>query len=331
MITIDFETRSRAEIGDCGASGYARHHSTVVLCLVYLIGDKCTLWTPDQPPPRELFEAIEAGELIEGHNVFFERNIWHHVCHKRMGWPDVPFDQWRCSMAKCCRSGWPRGLGAAAEAVQIQAQKDHAGGLVMLQLAKPKKPSSKDPHEFYGDRGRFEVLYDYCVQDVKTEHALSEALPALSERETRIWQLDQRINLRGVCVDVEAVRHAIAIVERYTEQCKKELEELTDGQVKTARQVAEFKRWIAGVQGQAPPDLRAATVDKWLKKDLDPRVRRALELRKATAKSSVAKLQKILHKVEGDGRVRGNLVYHGARTGRWAGSGLQVQNFVKGY
>jgi DNA polymerase len=61
-------------------------------------------------------------------------------------------------------------------------------------------------------------------------------------------------------------------------------------------------------------------VDKWLKKDLDPRVRRALELRKATAKSSVAKLQKILHKVEGDGRVRGNLVYHGARTGRWAGA-----------
>ena len=127
MIVIDFETRSKADLRNCGASVYAHDESTILLCLGILTDAGNVLWKLGNPPPRFLFKAIEQGELIHAHNVGFERAIWTQICHKRLGWPDVKFDQWRCSAAACARLALPRSLAGAGAAVGLKMPKDQEG------------------------------------------------------------------------------------------------------------------------------------------------------------------------------------------------------------
>jgi len=63
-----------------------------------------------------------------------------------------------------------------------------------------------------------------------------------------------------------------------------------------------------------------------MSKPLPDEVRRAIELRLQIAKSSTSKLTAISQRVCSDDRVRGTLLYHGAHTGRWSGSGVQLHN-----
>ncbi len=63
--------------------------------------------------------------------------------------------------------------------------------------------------------------------------------------------------------------------------------------------------------------------------ELPPNVRRALELRQEAGKTSTAKVSKMLEMRGEGGRMRGNLQYWGAGTGRWAARGAQLQNLPR--
>jgi DNA polymerase len=60
------------------------------------------------------------------------------------------------------------------------------------------------------------------------------------------------------------------------------------------------------------------------------KVKRVLQIRQLLSKSSVTKYQAMLDRAAEDNRARHTLMYHGAGTGRWTGSGIQPQNFPKG-
>ena len=333
MITIDFETRSKVDIRKCGSSVYAQDASTNVLCLAYKHqGESVQIWKPGDPTPESLLDAVSWGvEDIEAHNVLFERNIWHHIMHKRQGWPDVKFDRWRCSMAACCRLTLPRSLEAAGSALGTSIQKDDEGHKVMLRLSKPKRPSKADPGIWDNDPEKFEKLYAYCKQDVLAESDISDSIEPLTKSELKVWQLDQRINLRGLAVDREAIQNALIIVEQVYEDCCQRINQVTGGVISTPKQVAAISSFIEKHVGEKPKSLSAETVNEWLNnKQLPDMVRSVLEIRQAASKASTAKLKSMLARCDDDGRVRGNLVYHGAATGRWAGSGIQIQNYPRG-
>jgi DNA polymerase len=333
VITIDFETRSRCDLKKSGTSKYARHPSTEVLCLAYSIhGSPTELWTPEDPRPDVLLSRIESGYFVEAHNAAFERQIWYWICHKRLGWPDVRFDQWRCSLAVCSRLALPRSLAEAGKAIGVSIQKDEKGAKIMLRLCKPKKPSQKDPGDWDNTPMKFLQLYDYCKNDVNSEKELSLKVGSLPPKELKLWQLDQRINMRGLYVDLPAVEKAINIVNTLKATFDAKIQNLTEGKVKTPKQLSAMQLWIKERQGEAIPDLSAETVSTWLmREDLDPGVRDMLKIRADASGSATAKLQAIVDRCDDDRRVRWNLVYHGAATGRWAGSGIQIQNFPRGF
>jgi DNA polymerase len=331
MIVLDFETRSQCDLRKSGASKYARHETTRVLCLVYsLPGQVTRLWTPEDPPPLDLLREVQAGTLIWAHNVGFEREIWHHICHLQFGWPDVAFDQWRCSMSECARMALPRGLEAAGAALELPIQKDQEGHRLMLRLCSPKRPSKKDPSVWDNTPWKLRRLYDYCVRDVDSQKAVTEAVERLPAGELKVWQLDQRINMRGIPLDIAAIENAVAVAEAAQQQLREELAEITHGRVTTPQQVAQTLKFLKKECGTHLADLTKATVEAALETDLPEIARRILEIRRLSAKSSTAKLRAMLDRADDDGRVRGNLVYHGAATGRWAGHGIQIQNFPRG-
>lgn len=330
MIVIDFETRSRADLKKVGTWVYSTDPSTEILCMAFSRGGEVQIWHPEMhfQAHEHLMQwfdrLIRDGELLYAHNAFFERCIWQNVAVPKYGFPPIPDSAWRCTLAACSRLGLPRSLEDAGKALGLPIQKDLDGRKLMLKLCKPDKSG-----EFPGSPAEFARLRDYCVQDVKTELAVHYAIQDLTPSELKVWQLDQQINLRGVPVDREALTHALAIADKCKEQAADRLSDLTDGAVNTPQQVEALLTWLEA-NGLELANLSAATVTEALKGDLPEDVRTALQLRQDAGKASTAKLQSMSDQAGDDDRVRGTVLYHGAATGRWAGSGIQIQNFPRG-
>lgn len=172
-------------------------------------------------------------------------------------------------------------------------------------------------------------LCQYCMQDVEAEHALSVQLGELPPQELKVFQHDLVVNTRGICVDVQMAKSALAIVATHEVNLLADLDELTSGTVRTPKQVKAGLDWLHS-RGVRLDDLKAETVKKALKDELPDDARRFLEIRQSLSKSSTAKYEAALHQTCSDGRLRGFAMYHGAGTGRWTGKGIQLQNLPRG-
>lgn len=176
-------------------------------------------------------------------------------------------------------------------------------------------------------------LAAYCATDVEVERELDRVLRPFSETERSIFLLTETINDRGVAIDVPFVNEALTLATSTRDKLNAELQQITNGEVVSLTSVTQMKDWLlqqgfALFEGE-DESLNKKTVDNLLSKQLPENVRRVLQLRKDGGKSSVAKYEAMRERVNKDGRVRGNLVYHGASTGRWAGAGVQLQNLPR--
>lgn len=350
--TIDFETRSACDLKRCGSWIYSLHPTTEVMCLAIMLPGwhDAELWHPAYPhlgieeEGREHLVALFAylaGEdaLVEAHNAFFEVGIWENICVPILGWPAIDRRKWRCSAAKGAVHSLPRDLLNACLAMDVSEKKDDVGKKVMLKVSKPRKALKAERQSAGFDPNRilwheslelFQQLWDYCRQDTKAEHALSSELPDLTDEEQRVWFMDLEMNCRGIRVDLDMARAALAIGDEYCTQLNRELRDITGGEVEMASSRVKLKDWV-NRQGVALPDTTAATIDKFkAMKGLRADVHRVLHICKEVNQTSTAKYQTaVLQASPGDHRLRGQVVYHGASTGRWAGKGLQPHNFKK--
>ena len=206
-LTIDFETRSRVNLKEAGAWRYAEDPSTEVICLAVKCDDRpARIFVADEFANRKIMHGdmmelehkmvgsdvirlIRSADIIEAHNVSFERAIWYHICHKRWGWPELPAEKCRCSMAKCAANGLPHGLGDACRQLGLVQEKDDAGHRLMLKMCKPRKPSKHNKAEWFETSEQIRRLCEYCQQDVEAEYCLSSHLPDLSPSETELFLL----------------------------------------------------------------------------------------------------------------------------------------------
>lgn len=325
-------TKNKRGLPLVGAAAYAEHPSTEVLSLAYDLKDGLgeRLWLPGMPPPADLFAHIQSGGLVEAHNSGFEFFIWFYVCQLRMGWPALPLEQLRCSMAKAKAYSLPGKLETAAKIVGATELKDESGTATMRKLSVPRKPTKANKSlrwtpELNPDQ--FQTLYKYNVQDIKAEAALSIRTPDLQPQELELWLLDQRINARGVYIDPVGLQSCIAIFEQASDKYLNELQHITGGAVQTASEVQKIIGWLAAhsIYTHALDDDAVQTL--LARNDLPSHCRRVVEIREVMASSSVKKLFAIKHRLNTDGRIRGLFAYCGAdRTGRFAGRGPQPQN-----
>ena len=174
----------------------------------------------------------------------------------------------------------------------------------------------------------FVRLVEYARQDVRVEYMLYTTLPKIPESELKVWQLDQQINDRGVQVDVCNAEGIVKTLDDYTDTLEDEALAITDYQVTSVKSPSSILAWL-GSNGVETTSIDKETIKYLLTLDLDPKVRKFLELRQALGKSSVAKYDTLLAEAFYDGRCHGLFVYHGAGTGRWAGAGVQPQNLPR--
>lgn len=355
--TIDFETRSACPLRKSGSWRYSQDPTTDVLCLAFHLpyweDDHIALWHPafphlgieeeGQDELRELFYWILGGGLVEAHNAWFERGVWHNIMVPRYGWPSIGGHQWRCSAAKAAAHSLPRSLDDVAAALRLKVRKDLDGSKMMKKMNKPRKPRKKEVAEWKKLHGNdpmpllyhespdmLSVLWEYCRQDVRTEMAVSRAVPDLSPSETSIYCLDQTINQRGFQLDTIGVGAALTLIESESARLNTELSSLTGGKPSKATQRRAMQEWLAD-QWFVMDDMKGPSLTAALKQEgLSAGIKRGLELVQELGRASTAKYEAMRRWACDDGRVRGGLLYHGASTGRWSGAGVQPHNFPRG-
>jgi DNA polymerase bacteriophage-type len=329
---IDFETRSTADLRAVGAHKYAQDPTTGVLCIGWAIDDEpVQVTTPTTECAVDLFNAIRAADQIIAHNAAFERVICQYVMTRRYDWPEIRLEKWRCTMAMAYAMGLPGSLDAASAAVGMQVGKDIQGHRLMLAMCKPRAVHKNEaPGTYWREAPEdFARLYEYCKSDVMVERELEKRLLPLSETEQSLWALDQRINDRGVLIDLDLCKKAQKIVGDAVADLDAEMREVTQGAVGACSNAIQLTAFLR--QNGLPVDSVAKDkVDELLTRDNIPAgCYRALELRQQGSLTSVAKFTSFMSSAGDDGRARGLLQYHAASTGRWGGRRVQPQNFKR--
>ena len=332
---IDFETRATADLKKTGVYRYAEHPLTGVICMSWRIGDSGPVnrWRPGQEDPAALLAHVKAGGRVVAHNAGFERVIWNWVIRDRIArhWPELKIGQQDCTMARGLALALPASLDQLGRALKTPMQKDKDGHRLMMQMCKPRRIDADGTVVWWEDEDRIARLQLYCDQDVETETDVDRSISALSDEERKVWELDQRINDRGVMIDVESVSRCLAVVEEAIRRADDHMWWLTDGEVKKCSEAAKIVKWLVSrgipctsvAKGEVEEIVLMTTIMG------DDTAEEVIRLRRAAAKTSTAKFKAMLNSVCSDGRVRGTLAYHGAATGRWAGRIMQPQNFLR--
>ena len=331
IVSVDFETRSAVDLRKTGVYKYASDPSTDIWCMAYKApwSDDVQVWLPGNALDAHLEDWIMAGGLLSAWNANFERTIWNEIMVSRYQWPRTSIKQWRCTMAQASAMGLPRALGQAASVLGVEEQKDKAGAALMLRMARPRKVNADGSYTWWNTKDKIDTLVAYCEQDVRTELSVAETLNAMPDSERRLYQLDQRINDRGVKVDLDLIERVSKLANSASENIDAEIKRLTNGQVKAATNAMDLTAWLRGY-GLQVKSVDKQTVTRMLGMEkLHPIIKQVLRLRQDGAKSSTAKYEAMVNAANADDRMRGLLMYHGAATGRWSGRLVQPQNFPR--
>jgi DNA polymerase len=350
-IVPDFETVSQADLKKVGAWRYAEDVTTNVLTLRwdYSWRNDTGLWHPGMPFPPEFGEALRDGTLFIAHNTSFEKAMWRMHMMPVYGWPNVRNNQWDDTMARCANLVIPQDLDMAVRVLRLPALKDTEASAKIIGLSKADRHGNYPPVT----PEIIKIADAYCADDCHAQKGLRQRVGALSQAERQVWLLDQRINERGVRLDLDLIAKMQKIVSDASVPLLKEFGEITGlkdkkGVVKLAS--PRLKDWCH-VRGVEIPNLQKDTIALWLKEpdddsedydqlagedeetisvDIPPSVRRALHIKQTIGSASIKKLNTANLCVSSDGRARGLLQYHGAGPGLWAGRLLQPQNFPRG-
>lgn len=321
---------SKKGIAAVGAAAYAEHPSTEVLSLYYDLkdGKGRRFWCPGMANPEDLFFEAISGQ-IEAWNVSFERWIWNKVCVPKYGWPPLPIGATRCAMAKSRASCYPGALDKAGQVMRLQHQKDPNGDRLLKKFSMPRNPTKSDPRRRIrpeDDPLDAVRLYQYNARDIIAEAEASAHCPDLEGEEREFWLCDQRINTRGVAIDVPSVEACIAVIDQAHAKYNAELYTLTGGEVARASEIAKLQNWLHQ-RGVHMDSLDEEHVDAAL---ADPKswgpTRRALQIRQAVGSAAVKKVYAMRNQATRAGRLHDLFSYHAARTGRATGNGPQPTN-----
>jgi hypothetical protein len=102
----DIESKSVLNLKKVGARLYAAHPTTAPWCCAYVVDDgPIKLWFRGDPVPAEFVEAERNTDwLVAAHNDAFETAFEEQILAPQFGWPLVPIERHRCTMAMASTS-----------------------------------------------------------------------------------------------------------------------------------------------------------------------------------------------------------------------------------
>ncbi len=326
-VWIDFETRSRVDLGSKGVYNYAQDMSTEVLCMSYAFDDgDVQTWTSGPLPDF-------TGHTIYAHNAAFERLIFWYVLQQ-----NYPLESFYCTATQARANCAPGGLEDVGRFASASMKKDHRGSQLIRLLSIPQADG-----KFREDVDLLAEMIRYCEQDVRAMREISKAMRPLSAEELADYHVNERINDRGVLVDVPLAKAAMRYAHDELVEIEQRVAELTDGEITSVRS-PKMREWVLARVGDEAKKLmwvgEKYSIDKTVRANLlamenpdeiPPAVAEVIQCADDLWASSVAKFSRMADLADDeDCRVRGAFVFAGgAATGRASSYGLQVHNFTR--
>ena len=333
ILEIDIESFSDVDLIKCGVYAYADSPAFEILLFAYSFdGGETQIidLAQGEKLPAEVEEAIfDVSVTKTAYNANFER-----TCLSKHFGRYIPPESWHCSAVQAAMLALPRSLEDVGRVLGLDEQKMKEGKELIRYFCVPCKPTKAN-----GGRTRnlpchapekWELFKTYCKRDVDVEKSIRRKLHnfPIPESEMELYRLDQRINDRGVLVDMGLVEQAIACERLHKEVVTKRAYELTG--LENPNSVAQLKGWL-GDMGMEAESLSKKAVAEMIA-ETDGEVEELLRLRLLMAKTSVKKYEAMERSVCSDGRVHGLLQFYGAnRTGRFAGRLVQIQNLPQNH
>lgn len=336
---IDIETYSSYDLTECGVYKYVEADDFDILLFAYSVDGgavQCVDLASGEELPADIKAALTDPTVIKtAYNAAFER-ICIGAWLKVEGRLDPA--QWRCTMVKAARLGLPLSLAQCGEVLKLEDRKMKEGKALIRYFSVPNKQTRKGVttyirHTPADAPEKWEIFKQYNIRDVEVEQAILRKVRRLEvpQFDEDLYTADQHINDRGVMVDRVMVDAAARFDEAYKEELLNEAKAITG--LENPNSPTQIKQYIA--------DCTGFTIDSLNKKNLDdyevqfkywPKVKKVLALRREMGKTSNKKYAAIQECVCNDGRVHGLLQFNGAaRTGRWAGRLVQLQNLPQNH
>lgn len=328
---LDLETYSEVPI-TYGTHRYAAGAEIMLLAYAFDDGPVMVCDCTDKTAERDqqLTNALHDRDTeVWAHNSHFDRTVLRHA------WGITPkLSRWRDTMVQALSHGLPGSLGQLCEVLRIPTDKakDKDGKRLIQLFCKPRnakvRRATRETHP--EDWAKFVA---YAGGDIEAMREVHKRLPQWNYRgaELDLWHLDQRINDRGVCIDLDLARGAICAVEIAQKELQERTVEITNGQLASTTKRNAMLDHMASEYGYLPGDLQMATVERLVADaDTPAGLRALLEIRLQASTTSTSKYKTLVNGTSADSRLRGILQFNGAsRTGRWAGRLFQPQNLPR--
>lgn len=335
ILSIDIETYSSNDISGCGVYKYAEAEDFAILLFAY----SCDYGPVEiidlasgEKLPDHIYKALSDPKILKtAFNATFER-----ICLSKYFGLYLTSDQWECTMVRSAMLGLPLSLAAVGKVLNLEDQKMDEGKALIRYFSVPCKPTKtngmriRNLPEHAPDK--WDVFKKYCKRDVEVENAIRQKTAAfrILPAEKELYDIDQRINDRGVMLDMQMVNNAIRMSLIYSGRLTAEAAELTG--LDNPNSVAQLKGWLEQETGNEVKSLNKKDMPDIIKSADAEHVQRLLSIRQELGKTSVKKYEAMSKAVCEDDRVRGLLQFYGAsRTGRWAGRLVQVQNLPQNH
>lgn len=246
-LSIDLETYSSVDLVRSGVYPYTASLDFEILLFAYGVDEEpveIVDLTKGEEIPWEIIEAIRDKKVIKrAFNAAFER-----VCLSTYLKEELKAESWRCTAVQAAAMGYPLSLEGAAKALGLQVQKMTEGRELIKFFTMPCKGTKfnggRTRNSSFDNEEKWRTFKEYCKRDVEVERAVNERLNAfqLSEREQQLYELDQRINQRGVLVDLKLVHQAVRCDELYGAGLLRQWKELT--KEVNPKSPAQVKLWL---------------------------------------------------------------------------------------
>lgn len=325
---LDTETYCETPIQN-GTHRYAE--GAEVIMWQWAVGDGEVIVRDHDEDISDLLAMLDDPQYeIVCHNSAFDRTVMRHCG------VDVPVSRWFDTMVCAMAHSLPGALATLCDilGVPVDQSKDKEGKTWIQLFCKPQpqgrkvRRATKYTHPIEWQRFR-----EYGKLDIISMREIYRRLPRWNYRdaERALWELDQRINDRGVAMDAVLAHAAIRASTRAQDEYAAETVERTDGAVSSTNKVAKLLEFALQAYGVSLPDMTKATLERRVDDpDLPIELRELLAIRLQSSKTSVSKYKRVINGMSADGRLRGLLAFCGAlRTGRWAGRLLQPQNLPR--
>lgn len=329
---LDLETFSETPIKN-GTHAYAENAEVMVFAWALGEGEVHVEDLTAAPISKELTTLLKNPEIkLIAHNSGFDRTVLRHAMPNF----DLKIERWEDTMVQALSHSLPGSLDALCEIFGVDADKakDKAGKQLIQLFCKPRPKTSKErraTRETHPEK--WAEFLAYAKNDILAMRELRKKMPKWNYRngELALWHLDQKINDRGVSIDLDLVQSAIEAVDKAQVELAKQTKEMTNGEVEAATQRDAMLKHILNAHNVSLPDMQKSTLERRLNDDSLPvAVRELIAIRLQASTTSTAKYKALSLGTNTDGRLRGTLQFNGAsRTGRWAGRLFQPQNLPR--